>query len=30
MPKAIVDAKLTDEILDIDDMAAALMASIYK
>ena len=30
MPKAIVDAKLTDEIVDIDDMAAALMASIYK
>lgn len=30
MPKAIVDAKLADEIVDIDDMAAALMASIYK
>ncbi|OBQ46199.1 protein-glutamate methylesterase/protein-glutamine glutaminase [Halodesulfovibrio spirochaetisodalis] len=30
MPKAIVDAKLTDEIHDIDDMAAALMESIYK
>lgn len=30
MPKAIVDAKLADDILDIDDMAAALMASIYK
>ncbi|MCG8531699.1 MAG: chemotaxis response regulator protein-glutamate methylesterase [Desulfovibrionales bacterium] len=30
MPKAIVDAKLTDDVVDIDDMAAALMESIYK
>lgn len=29
MPKAIVDAKLADEIVDIDDMADAIMANIY-
>jgi len=30
MPKAIVDAGLADEIHDIDDMAEAIMAGIYK
>lgn len=30
MPKAIVDAGLADEIVDIDDMAAAIMNSLYK
>lgn len=30
MPKAVVDAGLADEILDIDDIAAAMMASLYK
>lgn len=30
MPKAIVDAGLADEIVDIDDMADAIMAGIYK
>lgn len=30
MPKAIVDAGLADEILDIDDMAQAIMANLYK
>lgn len=30
MPKAIVDAGLADEIIDIDDMAEAIMAGIYK
>jgi len=30
MPKAIVDAGLADEIVDIDDMAQAIMANIYK
>lgn len=30
MPKAIVDAGLADEIIDIDDMASAIMAGLYK
>lgn len=30
MPKAIVDAGLADEIVDIDDMAAAIMSNLYK
>ncbi|WP_460032506.1 protein-glutamate methylesterase/protein-glutamine glutaminase [Megalodesulfovibrio paquesii] len=30
MPKAIVDAGLADEILDIDDMAGAILANLYK
>ncbi|GAB6038746.1 chemotaxis response regulator protein-glutamate methylesterase [Fundidesulfovibrio butyratiphilus] len=30
MPKAIVDAGLADEIVDIDDMAQAIMANVYK
>lgn len=30
MPKAIVDAGLADEILDINDMASAIMANLYK
>lgn len=30
MPKAIVDAGLADEIVDIDDMALAIMNSLYK
>ena len=30
MPKAIVDAGLADEIVDIDDMALAIMSSLYK
>lgn len=30
MPKAIVDAGLADEIVDIDDMAAAIMSGLYK
>jgi len=30
MPKAIVDAGLADEIVDIDDMAQAIMAGLYK
>ena len=30
MPKAIVDAGLADEIVDIDDMALAIVNSIYK
>jgi len=30
MPKAIVDAGLADEIHDIDDMAEAIMAGLYK
>lgn len=30
MPKAIVDAGLADEIVDIDDMAAAIMNGLYK
>ncbi|WP_018123668.1 protein-glutamate methylesterase/protein-glutamine glutaminase [Desulfovibrio oxyclinae] len=30
MPKAVVDAGLADEIVDIDDMAEAIMANIYK
>ncbi len=30
MPKAIVDAGLADEIVDIDDMAEAIMANLYK
>jgi two-component system chemotaxis response regulator CheB len=29
MPKAIVDAKLADEIIDIDDMSAAIVDSLY-
>lgn len=30
MPKAIVDEKLADEIVDLDDMADAIMANLYK
>ncbi|WP_147821756.1 protein-glutamate methylesterase/protein-glutamine glutaminase [Salidesulfovibrio onnuriiensis] len=30
MPKAIVDAELSDEIIDIDNMADAIMANLYK
>lgn len=30
MPKAIVDAGLADEILDINDVAGAIMANLYK
>lgn len=30
MPKAIVDAGLADEIVDIDDMAQAILSSLYK
>ncbi|CAK7034563.1 MAG: Protein-glutamate methylesterase/protein-glutamine glutaminase 1 [Desulfovibrio sp.] len=30
MPKAIVDAGLADEIVDLDDMALAIMSSLYK
>ena len=30
MPKAIVDAGLADEIIDIDDMASAIMSGLYK
>ncbi|SBV92884.1 fused chemotaxis regulator; protein-glutamate methylesterase in two-component regulatory system with CheA [uncultured delta proteobacterium] len=30
MPKAIVDAGLADEVVDIDDMALAIMNSLYK
>jgi two-component system, chemotaxis family, protein-glutamate methylesterase/glutaminase len=30
MPKAIVDAGYADEIVDIDDMASAIMAGLYK
>jgi two-component system chemotaxis response regulator CheB len=30
MPKAIVDAGLADEIHDIDDIAEAIMAGLYK
>lgn len=30
MPKAIVDAGLADEIVDIDDMALAIMSNLYK
>ncbi|MCC8193320.1 MAG: chemotaxis response regulator protein-glutamate methylesterase [Deltaproteobacteria bacterium] len=30
MPKAIVDAGLADDIVDIDDMALAIMSSLYK
>ena len=30
MPKAIVDAGLADEIVDIDMMAAAIMQNIYR
>ena len=30
MPKAIVDAGLSDEVVDIDDMADAIMANLYK
>lgn len=30
MPKAIVDAGLADEIVDIDDMAQAIMTNLYK
>ena len=30
MPKAIVDAKLADEIVDIDNMAEAMLANVYK
>ncbi len=30
MPKAIVDEKLADEIVDLDDMAEAIIANLYK
>jgi two-component system chemotaxis response regulator CheB len=30
MPKAIVDAGLADEIVDIDEMAQAIMNSLYN
>lgn len=30
MPKAIVDSQLADEIVDIDDMAAAIVENLYK
>ena len=30
MPKAIVDAKLADEVIDLDDMAAAIVSHIVK
>lgn len=30
MPKAIVDAGLADEVVDLDDMAQAIMSSLYK
>lgn len=30
MPKAVVDANLVDEIVDIDDMAAAIVENLYK
>ncbi len=30
MPKAIVDAGLADEVVDLDDMALAIMSSLYK
>jgi two-component system chemotaxis response regulator CheB len=30
MPKAIVDENLADEIVDLDDMAEAIIASLYK
>jgi two-component system chemotaxis response regulator CheB len=30
MPKAIVDAGLADEVVDIDDMAEALIENLYK
>lgn len=30
MPKAIVDAGLADEVVDIDDMAAAIMNNVYR
>ncbi|BCS86916.1 protein-glutamate methylesterase/protein-glutamine glutaminase [Pseudodesulfovibrio sediminis] len=30
MPKAIVDAKLADEIIDLDDMSNAIMENLYK
>lgn len=30
MPKAIVDAGLADEVVDIDEMALAIMSSLYK
>ncbi len=30
MPKAIVDAKLADEIVDIDDMASAIAARVAR
>ncbi|WP_419787679.1 protein-glutamate methylesterase/protein-glutamine glutaminase [Pseudodesulfovibrio sp.] len=30
MPKAIVEAELADEIVDLDDMAAAIFANLYK
>jgi len=30
MPKAIVDENLADEIVDLDDMAAAILANLYK
>jgi two-component system chemotaxis response regulator CheB len=30
MPKAIVDEHLADEIIDLDDMAEAIIANLYK
>lgn len=30
MPKAVVDARLADEVLDIEDMALAIMDNLYK
>ncbi len=30
MPKAIVDARLSDEVVDIDDMGAAIIDNLYK
>jgi two-component system chemotaxis response regulator CheB len=30
MPKAIVDAGLADEIVDIDDMGEAILQNLYK
>lgn len=30
MPKAIVDAELADEIIDLDDMAEAIISNLYK
>ena len=30
MPKAIVDEKLADEIVDLDDLAESIIANLYK